>query len=315
MSHASPAPPAGAPRVAAVVVNHDAGDALLDCVASLRAAGVEQVVVVDNSSSDGSLERLAAADRAALVVPTGRNLGYGRAVNLGSRRVGCEYLLVCNPDVVVGETAVRSLVAAMDAAPGAGVAGPLLRNPDGSRYPSARAFPSLAVGAGHALLGKLAPDNRWSRAYRMADRFGQVGDGSPGDERVTVDWVSGACFLARRVAFDALGGFDERYFMYAEDLDLCWRLGRAGWDVCYVPGAEVLHLQGLTTAARPVRMAVAHHVSTWRFARVSARGPARAALPLTAAALVVRLGATLGAHLARAVLTGRAPRGGGALRR
>lgn len=288
-------------RVAAVVVNHDAGSALLDCVASLRAACVREVVVVDNASCDGSLARLAAADRAAVVVPAGRNLGYGRAVNLGARRVGEELLLVCNPDLVVAPGAVATLVQALDGAPEVALAGPLLRNPDGTRYPSARAFPSLAVGAGHALLGRVAPANRWSRAYRLAERFEEAKQGAPKDAIVPVDWVSGACFLVRRVAFDSIGGFDERYFMYAEDVDLCWRLRRAGWGVGHVPGAEVVHLQGLSTAARPVRMAIAHHVSAWRFARVSARGPERAALPLTAAALSLRLAASLGAQLARSL--------------
>jgi len=295
----------GAGGVAAVVVNRDAGAELLDCVASLRAAGVDEVVVVDNASSDGSLERLAAADHEVVVVPTGRNLGYGRAANLGVARVHAELVLVCNPDLVVGHDAVRALERALGSAPDVALAGPTLRNPDGSRYPSARAFPSLVEGAGHALLGRLVPGNRWSRAYTMADRFERAGspDG-PAGEPITVDWVSGACFLVRRVAFDSLGGFDERYFMYAEDVDLCWRLGRAGWRVWYVPGAEVVHVQGLSTARSPARMAVAHHVSTWRFARVSARGPARLALPLTAAVLAVRLVAALLAQLGRAALRG-----------
>ena len=284
-------------RVAAVVVNHDAGDALLGCVASVRAAGVRELVVVDNSSSDGSLERLAAVD-VGVVVPTGRNLGYGRAANRGVARTRSELVLICNPDLVVGPGAVAALVDALDAAPDVAIAGPLLRNPDGSRYPSARSFPSLAVAAGHALGGLVAPGNRWSRRYKMADRLAELDrSGSLPSAPIAVDWVSGACVLVRRVAFDAIGGFDERYFMYAEDVDLCWRLGRASWGARYVPAAEVVHAQGLSTAKHPVRMIVAHHASAWRFARVSTSGPARFALPLTAGALALRLALALLAQL------------------
>lgn len=290
-------------RVATVVVNRDAGDALLDCVASLRAAGASEVVVVDNASSDGSLERLAAADQAVVLVPTGRNLGYGRAANAGVARTHAEYVLVCNPDLVVDPGALRGLAAALDAEPDCAVAGPRLDNPDGSRYPSARAFPSLTVAAGHALVGLVAPKNRWTRRYRME------GEIAAGSSQAEVDWVSGACLLARRSAFSSIGGFDEGYFMYAEDIDLCWRIHRAGWRVLYVPAATAVHAQGLSTARHPLRMLVAHHRSTWRFARVSARGPERLALPVVAVALGARLVVSLARALARAAAL--QPPGGG----
>ena len=93
-----------------------------------------------------------------------------------------------------------------------------------------------------------------------------------------VDWVSGACFLARRQAFDELGGFDEAYFMYAEDIDLCWRAKQAGWKVNYVPGAVVTHLQGASTDLHPYRMLVAHHRSAYRFASRTVHGWRRATL-------------------------------------
>jgi N-acetylglucosaminyl-diphospho-decaprenol L-rhamnosyltransferase len=281
--------PVGLPAdlVAAVVVNRDASDALLGCVASLWAAGAGEVVVVDNASSDGSLERLVAVDSRVVVVPTGRNLGYGRAVNVGAERTSSPYLLVTNPDVVVAEDALRRLAAVLDGEPDAAVAGPCLANTDGSRYPSARAFPSLPVAAGHALVGFLAPDNRWSRRYKME---GALEAASSAQD---VDWVSGACFLVRRTAFASVGGFDEGYFMYAEDVDLCWRLGRAGWRVVYVPDATVVHEQGLSTSRYPVRMLLAHHRSTWRFARRSASRSERPLLPLVAVALALRLVAAL----------------------
>ncbi len=282
----APAPP----TVAAVVVNYDGGAGLLDCVASLRGAGVGEVVVVDNVSSDGSLAALAAADRTARLLPTGRNLGYGRAVNRGAALVTAEYLLVCNADVVLDPGSLETLRVALERRDDLAVVGPRLVSPDGVPYPSARVFPSFATAAGHALVGLVHPDNRWTRRYRLAEHS-TLDEGLR--EEGDVDWVSGACFLARRDAFVSVGGFDERYFMYVEDLDLCWRLHRAGWSVRFVPTARVVHAQGSSTRRRPVRMLVAHHVSTLQFAEATMRGPSRLLLPLVAAGLAARLAVAL----------------------
>jgi len=263
----------------AVVVNHNAGASLVDCVESLRRAGIDHVVVVDNASSDGSLEALAAADSAVVLIPTGANLGYGSAVNRGMAALDDAVVLVCNPDLLVEPDAPRRLAEAVCADPSLAVAGPLVANPDGTRYPSARAFPSPAVAALHAMLGLCWPGNPWSRRYRMEDRA---------DAERYIDWVSGACFVVRRAAFASIGGFDEGYFMYVEDLDLCWRLGRAGWKVRYLPAARVTHLQGTSTRRHPYQMAFAHHRSAWRFSRRSTRGASRLLLPLMALVLAGR---------------------------
>ena len=272
--------PAPAPRPAAVVVNHDAGDELLACVASLRAEGVAEIVVVDNASSDGSADRLQAADPDVHVLRAGRNLGYGAAANRGVEVTVAELVLVSNPDLVVHPGALAELVAALEADAALAIAGPQLLETDGTRYPSARRFPSWADAAGHTLLGLVAPDNRFTRRYRMMELSG--------DGVRRVDWVSGACFLARRAPLAELGGFDEGYFMYFEDVDLCWRAHRAGYGVAYVPAATVTHLQGHSTGRRPFRMLAEHHRSALRFAARTTRGWRRAALPGVAAVLVTR---------------------------
>jgi N-acetylglucosaminyl-diphospho-decaprenol L-rhamnosyltransferase len=102
--------------------------------------------------------------------------------------------------------------------------------------------------------------------------------------------------MTRRLAFDSVGGFDESYFMYVEDVDLCWRLGRAGWRTRFEPAAEVVHFQGVSTSRRPYRMLVAHHRSLWRFARRSSSGRDRALLPLVAAGLVARCALACALH-------------------
>jgi len=276
-----PATVSVAERVSAVVVNHEAGDALLECVASLRAEGVGEVIVVDNASSDGSAEALMAVDGKVRLVQTGANLGYGAAANRGIEVSARGLVLVSNSDVSVHGGALSALVEALDADPALAIAGPRILEPDGTRYPSARRFPSLLDAVGHAVLGDLVPTNRFTRRYRLG--YLDV------DDVTDVDWVSGACFLARRRTLDELQGFDESYFMYAEDTVLCWRARRAGWGVVFVPDAAVTHLQGVSTARRPYRMLVAHHRSVFRFAARTERGWRRLALPATALFLGLRL--------------------------
>lgn len=263
------------------MVNHDAGAVLLDCVASLRAEGISDLVVVDNASTDGSASVLAEAQPSVRIIETGENLGYGAGANRGIESLRTEIVLVCNPDVAVHRGSIAALESTLTADQSIAIAGPLILEPDGTRYPSARRFPSFTDAAGHALLGQWLPDNRFSRRYRMEDLETSISS--------TVDWVSGACFAVRRKAMNDLGGFDEAYFMYAEDVDLCWRARRAGWGVVFVPEAVVTHLRGVSTSRHPYRMLLAHHRSALRFASRSTRGWRRTALPVVAAVLVARL--------------------------
>jgi len=140
--------------------------------------------------------------------------------------------------------------------PDAAAWGPLIREPDGAVYPSARHLPSLIRGGMHAVVGFAWKANPWSKAYRQQH--------TEPSER-PVGWLSGSCLLVRRRAFDAVGGFDERYFMYMEDVDLGDRLGRAGWLNVYVPDSEILHAKGHSTGREPARNLRAHHVSTYTY--------------------------------------------------
>ncbi len=266
--------------VAAVIVNYNTRDHLLRCVASLRADGVKEIVVVDNSSVDGSAAALAAVDP-AVFLPTGSNLGFGSAANVGAGATSGPLLLVMNPDAVVEAGAVGAMVEALDSDDGLAVVGPRVDNPDGTRYPSARRFPELGVAVGHAFVGLVRPDNRFTRRYKMLDVDREVA--------ANVDWVSGTCMLVRRSAFEAVGGFDADYFMYVEDVDLCWRLHRAGWQVGYEPKARVVHTVGASSDLMPYRMIAAHHRSLLRFATRTTGGPRRALLPVVAVGLAVRM--------------------------
>jgi N-acetylglucosaminyl-diphospho-decaprenol L-rhamnosyltransferase len=270
-------------NVSAVVVNYNARDHLLECLRSLRAEGVADIVVADNASVDGSDVAVRAADPDVHWHQTGANLGYGAGANRGAARTDPSraYLLCLNPDAVLEPGALKAMVTTLEARPEVGIVGPRIENLDGSMYPSARTFPNLADAVGHAFLGMVWPGNPWTRRYRMLD----WDHAAPAD----VDWVSGSCFLVRRTTWDRLGGFDEGYFMYAEDLDLCWRARRARWVVTYEPAARVIHVQGVSTDRHPYRMIAEHHRALLRFAARSSRGAERLLLPAMAAGLLVRI--------------------------
>jgi N-acetylglucosaminyl-diphospho-decaprenol L-rhamnosyltransferase len=278
---------------AVVIVNYESGPALLRCVEDWRSDGATEVVIVDNGSGDGSVDGVRGRYPDVEIVVPGQNLGYGAAANRGVAATDTPTVLVCNPDLEVGPGTLATLDRALVDHPRWALVGPLIRTSAGDRYPSARRFPSLIDAGGHALLGIFAPDNRFTRSYQHHE-LDTVKD------PVEVDWVSGACFLVRRSAFEQVGGFDEAYFMYGEEVDLCWRLAQAGWSAGYVPAAQVTHRQGVSTDHHPYRMILEHHRSLLRFAARSSRGWRRALLPLVAVGIGIRAGL---ASLAR--FTGR----------
>lgn len=286
----------GAP-LRVVVVTYSPGDTLASFLDSLAEATARpyQVVLADNGSSDGVPEAAVAEGRAQLR-RTGANVGYGGGVNVGARGAASEWLVVSNPDVVWSPGSLDLLLAAAERWPHAGALGPAIRTTDGRLYPSARALPSLGRGIGHALCGWWWPTNPWTAAYRR-EREEPV-EGPTG-------WLSGSCLAVRREAFEAVGGFDERYFMYFEDVDLCRRLSAAGWLNVYVPEAVVLHTGGHATERAPHQMLRAHHASAYRYLADRYAGPVY--LPLRAvlaAGLAVRY---LLSRLLRGVGEGAAP--------
>jgi N-acetylglucosaminyl-diphospho-decaprenol L-rhamnosyltransferase len=268
-------------EVSAVVVSYNSAADLPDCLRSLRSEGVADVVVVDNASADGSVEVVRRVDPDATVVETGANLGFGTAANRGAALATGDHLLILNPDTVVEPGTVKALSEALDRDPGMAAVGPRLENVDGSVYPSVRRFPDLTVAFGHAFLGLVWPRNPATRRYRMLDW-------DHDQPAPRVDWVSGACMLVRRSAFEMVGGFDEAYFMYVEDVDLCWRLGQAGWRIGYEPAGRVVHALGGSSRVVPYRMIAEHHRSLLRFVSKSSAGPRRAIIPLVGAGLALR---------------------------
>jgi N-acetylglucosaminyl-diphospho-decaprenol L-rhamnosyltransferase len=270
-------------RWAAVVVNYEAGPLLLECVRSVLAdtsAGPVELVVVDNGSTDGSVAAVRDALPEVRIIRSPGNVGYARAANLGIAATHADVIAVLNPDLTVEPGTAAALVERLDRDPDLGAVGPRIRNPDASDYPSARRLPSVPVAVGHGALGLWWPTNPFTTRYRQLDA-------DPSEAR-SVDWLSGAAVWLRRSALDAVGGWDERYFMYMEDVDLCWRLRRLGWRVAYEPGGRATHVQGASTARTPYRMIAEHHRSAFRFAERRWRGVRRLFLIPAACFLAVR---------------------------
>lgn len=255
-----------------VAVTYSPGETLQTFLDSLAKATTRRlrVVLADNGSVDGAPEQAAERDGVRLL-RIGENIGYGAAANRAITELGQEvgWVVVANPDIEWQPGALDELRAAAQRWPRAAALGPLIREPTGAVYPSARLLPSLVRGVGHALLGQVWPSNPASRSYRQSDCA--IG------ER-TAEWLSGSCLLLNRVAFESVDGFDPRYFMYFEDVDLGDRLGRAGWLSVYVPTAEVIHLGGHATSRASEWMLAEHHASTYRFLADRNRGRLRAPL-------------------------------------
>ncbi|MFE0027373.1 glycosyltransferase [Amycolatopsis sp. NPDC059021] len=222
-----------------------------------------QVVVADNASTDGAPERAAERENVQLL-SIGENVGYGTAANRGVAELDESYgwVVVVNPDLEWEPGSLDTLLEVAKRWPRGGSFGPLIHDQDGTVYPSARLLPSFGRGIGHAVFGKVWPGNPWTRAYRQ--------------ERTPVErvagWLSGSCQLFRREAFDSVGGFDTRYFMYFEDVDLGDRLAKAGWLNVYAPSAGVMHIGGHATSQASAKMLRAHHESAYRYLADRHRG-------------------------------------------
>lgn len=262
------------PSVDIVVVTYNPGDTITSFLQSaVGAEGAASVTVVDNASGD-DVAQTAAADAQVAFVQTGRNAGYGAGANVGALRGSAEWILVSNADIVLEPGAVAALLHVAESDEAIGAVGPRVQEIDGTTYPSARPLPTLVLGAGHALFGKGWPNNPWTRRYRL--------NLHPLGGEVDAGWLSGSCFLVRRSAWEQLGGFDERYFMFFEDVDLGRRLGQAGYRQVWTPRAVVTHLGGHSYRSDPAPMLKAHHDSARRY--VASVYPHRWQAPVRAAA-------------------------------
>ena len=232
-----PAPP---DEIAVVLVTHNDRERLLDALVSVPfARETAEVVVVDNASTDGTVEVVRRAFPEVRLLE-GPNDGYGAAANRGIAACSAPFVLLLNSDVVVRPGALRALAGYLASHPHAGLAGPRLENPDGTLQRSCFDF----LGTARLAIEKTLPGRWLGGLGGWSVHYGSY------DRPRTVPWVLGAALAIRREAFEAVGGFDPAFFLYGEEVDLCYRLWQAGWEVHYTPSAAVMHVGGASTAAR-----------------------------------------------------------------
>jgi GT2 family glycosyltransferase len=229
-------------RVSAVVVSFNSRAHLEHCLRSVL-DDVDEVVVVDSASADGSADLVRRLFPSVQVVELGENGGFGAAMNVGADATTGDYLLLLNPDTWATEGAVASLVACADADTGVAVVGPRLSNADGTLQRSVRGYPTpWRLATEYFFLRWLAPRSQLLNSFYG----GGFDHASPKD----AEFLVGAVLLVRRSAFDAVGGFDPAFFMFNEEVDLCYRLTRAGQRIRFWPSAGFVHVGGAST--RPV---------------------------------------------------------------
>ncbi len=288
------------PPVSVIVVNFNAGALLSECVgAVLRSTVPVEVIVADNGSDDGSVELLrerVGGDRRVRILENGANLGFSRANNLALAETTGEFLLFLNPDCVIGPDTLERMLAVMADRPRVGMAGCLIRNPDGTEQAGCRR--SLPT-PGRALVRVLHLDRLLGP--RVPLRSFVLAGGPLPAEPVEVEAISGAFMLVRREALEAVGPLDEGYFLHCEDLDWCARFRDAGWGVLFVPEVEVVHYKGGCSRDRPVRVLWHMHRGMVRFYRkfFAWRYP-RPLMAIVVAAVWMRFGVLAALALVRA---------------
>jgi len=263
-------------RVACVVVTYDAVPWIEQCLASV--ADIPQTVVVDNGSTDGTVDVVRARFPAVRLIES-ENRGLCAGWNTALAATDAEHVLLLNADAWLLDGALEALVAAADRHPRAGVIGPRLENPDGTLQRSVRGYPTLwRLATEYLYLRKLAPRTRALNAF--------YGAGFDHESEREVEWVMGACFLLRRAAYADTGPFDERYFMFSEEVDWMRRAAAREWSVVFTPAARCVHVGGATHGGRLFRENVSGHL---RYLSLHGRpGEAERARRLLRASLIVR---------------------------
>jgi GT2 family glycosyltransferase len=257
------------PDLSVIVVNYFSEEKLARCLRSLDSPAERvEVIVADNGSRPDSRTVLRLSHPAVVWHDMGRNAGFGAASNAGAALACAGKLLFLNPDTAAGMESLAALRRALDTPElGETILGCAIRDPDGEVQLSCRKFPDWRtfVSGRYSLLTRLFPSNSWSTDYLMRNFDHQ--------EVRDVDWVSGAAMAMRKTTFERLGGFDEAYFMYFEDVDLCRRAAQAGLRVCYFPEAQVEHLIGASSRKVPYRALAYRHHSMWIYYKRYHRRP------------------------------------------
>ena len=238
-------------RISAAVISYETREHLPACLAALEHEDASEVLVVDNASPDGSAVLVRERFPSVTLIANEANIGYGAAANQALSACSSEYVLLLNGDAVPEPGALAALARYLDEHPEAGVVGPLLRYPDGRLQPSC--YPFLTPV--NVLLVMSGVNGVIARIPLLRARHLPT---SPHRSARPVPWVKGAALAVRKAAFESVRGFDESFFLYSEEQDLCYRLGHAGWETHFAPVATVVHVEGASSPGG--QTAVSEHV-------------------------------------------------------
>lgn len=250
-----------APTLSIIIVSWNVASLLIGCLRSIAAtcpAGTE-VIIVDSASTDDTVSRVRSGFPGVTLLSQSSNIGFTRGNNIGLAAAHGEYLMLLNPDTELLANAAQTMIAILRENPAVGLVGPRTLNPDGSDQNTRRRFPTFRTAVFESTwLQRYAPRGLLD-SYRVRD----VAD----DATAPVDWVQGSCLLARRAVYQAIGGLDEGFVMYSEELDWCHRAKDAGWGVLYSGGARILHYGGQSSAQVPARTHILFNQSKLRYIR------------------------------------------------
>ena len=252
------------PELSVVIVNYNVRDFLVQTISSLFSSSsidAIEIIVVDNNSHDGSQEHITALFPSVTWIGLDTNVGFGSACNRGARKARAPHLLMLNPDTIVSSDTIQKALAFFNAHPDAGIVGPKILNEDGSfQFQCRRSFPTPLNALSHFTgLSTLFPDSKVFGAYSLT--------WAPIDEQREVDAVSGACLFITTDLYTQIGGFDEAFFMYGEDIDLCMQVKKRGYKVYYSPQSYIIHFKGKSSAQRVIKSRIAFYEAMLLFSK------------------------------------------------
>lgn len=248
--------------ISVVLVNYNSGRLLRNALESITEGEKNndiEIIVVDNNSRDSSLREARRFFPQVTYIINRKNFGFSKAVNQGLRTAKAKAVLLLNPDTSISSKALLEMADFLDKFPSTGIIGPKLLNPDGTRQLSCRSFPGIenAIFNRYSPLTRIFPGNRFSQKYLLSQ--------CEYEHPTEVDWVSGACMMIKKLLLDEIGLFDENFFMYCEDVDICLRANKAGWRVHYLPQIQAVHQIRNGKSRASLKSIIDHHMSMFIF--------------------------------------------------
>ena len=245
-----------------IIVNYKNSEPLKDCLASIyqTVQGIDfEVIIVDNSENDPGLQPLKELYPKAQFISNSSNVGFSKANNQAAKIAQGNILIFLNPDTILSDQAINSMYKHVCSHTEIGALGPKVVNPDGSLQYSCRRYPTLWTGLfnRYSILSQLFPENRFTSQYLMRD-FDH-------NEIWQVDWLSGCCLMVSKSIFEQSHGFDENYFLFNEDVDLCRTINKGGKRVIYFPEATVIHQVSTSNSKTTAKVIIQRHLGMMHY--------------------------------------------------